>query len=563
MEVPDVAKALEALEQAPLVRMVADPAVRDLLGALGQGERFDVHPRESLVELLDSACPGKSWATDLDSVRAVSASLRWPDGASGPEVRFALELSDAETAQRMEASLAARGAAEFLGPYSDFLWQAEPNVSTAVEGSYLLCTASGAEGVAAVVEGDGVSTWPLWEAGSQLLGSSEGVRLVTALANRPLVDLLERIAQSQGQPLPEIPSVVAECLEGSLYVRTDMRGQRFVTQTYAPDSAQEEAATPLFGSRSIDTSWLQAVSTDNMAVFSTAINGAELARQMRQLLAPLGNTQDEIAAFEKELGFSLDELFGQLGPNVLGTMDGLSGIGLPKTFAWVEVRDPELFQERMGSFVENAGTQVPGLAARSRDYKFRNAAGERVAYPVTTLTLPPEVNVVPMLGLSPAYTIAEGRLLFGLNSMHVKRELKRLFGADAAEAGGADPFARQGVELQEGTHTAFLMDWGLLVTGVLDLARAFGGMAGDSLPFDVNALPKGDLFAKYLEPTVHVARRVEGGLVREHRSSFGPEILLAVAELWLAPQAMSGSIPVPIEPAEPPAEPIGSGGRVR
>jgi hypothetical protein len=123
--------------------------------------------------------------------------------------------------------------------------------------------------------------------------------------------------------------------------------------------------------------------------------------------------------------------------------------------------------------------------------------------------------------------VLSDRALFTFNSIHVKREIKRLLQeTDERHPAAAAGFFPAGVV--DAGHT----DWGALVGGLYEAARALAPMAGqfigDALPIDLNALPDGELFTRGLRPTVSWDLPVEGGVLQRRESSFGPETRLAL-----------------------------------
>ena len=162
-----------------------------------------------------------------------------------------------------------------------------------------------------------------------------------------------------------------------------------------------------------------------------------------------------------------------------------------------------------------------------------------------------------MIQISPSFAAVGKHLVFALNSMDVKEELRRTVGGEGETiVPGTSILSSLGFSLPAEARSVVVMDWAKLLGGIVSTVKAFAGMAGpEAMPFDLAKLPPPELFAQYLKPTFHFAKPTPGGTYRRNEASFGPETWLgligggAMATLrqrqQFASGAASGEIPPP------------------
>jgi hypothetical protein len=136
-----------------------------------------------------------------------------------------------------------------------------------------------------------------------------------------------------------------------------------------------------------------------------------------------------------------------------------------------------------------------------------------------------------MISVSPSFAPVGKKLVFALNSMDLKNELKRAVGGDGEPIiAGAKPLAAYGVELPPEVLSVLVMDWGRMLSSLLETFKAFGQMVPpEQMPVDLRKLPKGDIFTEYLKPTLHYAKGGTDGMRRRNEASFGPETWFGIA----------------------------------
>ena len=540
VELPDPAGLLEAMRGSALLNTFRDPGVVEFIGALSGEQGFDV---DAVLEEAWSEELPADLRTLLEGAAGASLSLRAGEGP--PDFQLVAEFASAELAagalqavvsqQRSEPIDAAGWEGALLLPESD-----ELNAWVQARGS-LLVLASGSlrtDATAARLAGDGtgISTHALYQRADAALGEPKARTLAHGFFRRSPVTLVsEALMMTPGAPGAELGMLADMNLgAGSHRFRMGSDGSRYVTEIFSPDTNEETAFQGVLGAKPVDPGLAGSIPTGLMGAFATTIDPQALSGLLENGLAMLAaQTGDAsmLEGIEAELGFPVQRLFTHLGSQLTMQMQAIKGMGLPETAIWVELADADAFAADLAVIAEKLPSLLPGFESRSRAYKVKNAEGERVPYEITSLSLPDGMIELPIpITIQPSVAVANGRLLFGLSSTHVKRELKRLFGAEPPDPTAVDPWKNASLAIPEGAHAAFFMDWGEQISGLVSLAKALGPMAGDQLPIDLSILPDGETFVQHFRPTVHFQVPREGGTYRYHEASFGPET-------WLLPLA--------------------------
>lgn len=525
LEVPDVPAVLAAYEEAPLVKTARIEGVRELLSALDLDATITLRGALGLLAARFVA----GGADLIDQARSCSFSLVM-DGENTEEpfgAELVVAFSSADAARHaLELALSSGSPAGGLDVAS--LPDGRRFTSDALEGVQLWCATVGERlvlGAGSCAPADVAARLAGSQAGfgadanlrhaRELLGPGEGTTVFWMAGNRSPLALLRDTSLAGAADLGLADSF--DPLAGAHVMRMQMRGERFVTEVFSPGGKEHGA----LGGRPVDPAWLDRIPADVMLAYSTSADGAKLVPVLGGLLTTL--SQALPAGPDEAEGDPLSAILSGLGPGMAVYVFPLGGIGAPQTHAWIDAADPAAFTEKVTALCQRLAEEHPGVGTRTRDYKVTDpATDERVPFPVTSVTLPPDaLGLGPMFPIDPAFAEAKGGILFGLSSMHVKRELKRLYGgADADE--GTNPFRAHGFAVPADARSVVFMDWGLQIEKAFDLARALGGMMGDEAPVDVSTLPEAKTFTQYLRPTFDYTRDVEGGSYRRHESSFGP-----------------------------------------
>ena len=526
-EVPDVPALLDGYDAAPLLKTLREEPVRDLLGAVGVEASHE--PRAALRALLLRLDLAPELAELALAVKRVSLSLGAPaEDAAAVGATAVLDFTSPEAAQGVLAALRAEGAETADAAAAWARCAAPGGIDVELHGCVRdgrLVLLGGTETPAAFdarLEAgvSDLSQDTFYRAGWSQLGEGAGVTVVRAMQRRsPLqwlqeLDAADQFGRAEGFSVPE----AFDPLRGARHWRMQLRDGRFVTEAFARDAGER---TGPFGHRDLDAAGLERVPEGVMFVYAGTVDGPRLAPLVQRAL---GDGAEEMAV-------DLERLFSKLGPSLVAYAFAPGGIGLPPAFAWVSVSDAEAFEAALAPVLDALAERYPGTEARTRDYRLRAAdTGERIAIPVTTLALPKELlQLGPLITITPTWAIVDGQVLLGLSSMTLKRELKRLYG-EKAETAGAHVLRSEGFALPaDGVRSVIVMDWGRLIRGVLETVRALAGMMGDRLPIDLNELPSGQTITKHMRPTFHYSRLVEGGELRVHEASFGPETWFGMA----------------------------------
>lgn len=519
VEVPDAPALLAAYDRAPLLQMLADAKVREVLGGFGvPGDALEMGPalQAALTELLPEGVDPAL----ITGATAVSMSLTLPSGEGEPRFHAIIDYPNAEMAAQVASAAEAMRAAE----RTDASEAGGEDVRVTAEGSRVTATDLAA-GVAL-----GLDENAAFQRCGSALGAGSGVTVLHGFSRVSPYEAVEAASRAAGEPLDPQVGMLRD-VGGMGRFRMQLRGDRFVSELFMPDDGERKGR--VLGGQPVPSDWLASVPTGQMFVYSAALDGKAAAAHVAAL-------------FDGEAGKQIAALVERVGPGFVAYAEPIAGIGLPRSYSWIELKDPEGFQEELTALITEAGAMMPGLAANTRGYRVKDAAtGERIEVPVTTIALPPEVmQQIPVPGLSPSFAVHDGKLLASLSSMHVKRELKRLYSGE--EASATNPLAQSGFSYPEDARSVIWMDWAAMIDGAVGLVRTFGpmlaGMAGGDVPFDFERIPPSETFTRFFRPTFHYSQRVEGGEYRYHEASFGPETWLGLAGMGMAAQSKMSSM---------------------
>lgn len=546
LELPDATALVAAYDGAPMVQTFRDEAVRSFFAGL------PVDPAHSLKSIGTMLVPGRDLTAVFAGVEAVSLSASLGTDPARPELlafQAVLDLASPDLAAQVLRGLHELVAVETSaeGPTS-FTFEQLPGVPcwSLLEESRLVLGGGRAtpEAYAARRRGEGAS-WTssaLARSARERLSHAGGAVVVRAQQSRSPLETLVILGglASGGDAAVEIFAGL-DPFAGPSAFEMRLVGSRFVTEVFSPAGEGAAGASAV----ALDPTWLSRLPADVVAFYSCAFDAAAISEGGRKLLAASG-LEGSAEELETKVGFPLEQLFGRMGPGLLGYVLPLAGIGVPPTYLWIELREPAEFSAALEAFCAKLPELVPGASAETRDYRPKNAAtGERERIPVTSIQLPPGTVDLGPLSVSPSLAVVGDRLVLGTSAMSLKKELKRFFEEPATAAG---PPAELGIA--PGTRSVLWVDWGGLIEGVVEIVRGLGSLLSGfgELPFDPKALPNPQVFTRAMQPTVHTSRRVDGGILRRHEASFGPETWLALGAtaygLWTG-QALAAPVTPP------------------
>lgn len=536
VELVEVQRTLQVLDQSPVLRFLRDEKVKGLLEKLGQPTSSSLS--ELVQGVLDEAVDGGDTSAWLSGLASVSASLApSPGGADPVALLVVADFSTAEQAAAFHATVRAGFAQhepipgslpglERLKPGGDAgpeFWSVplEKRVLMGTKTSKPEDAAARASGALAGLAANEALTKRLGG-----LGSPTGTTLAWFALARPLQEIAQTIGSGIGPDLdvleraPDSVNVFAHpCV-----ARIAMAGERVVSEMITSEP-------PAPDTKPVQLAWLEPVPSGSMLLFASAFDGAAAARRLREILAADEQAKAALAAVEQKLGYGPERLLSRLGPGLTFYAAAPAGLALPDSRLWIDCEDPAAFASEFEALITAMGELLPGYQAKTKPYKVKVKDSEqKIEIPVTTLTLPPDAVQIPMVSLSPSFAPVGKRLVFGFGSMDVKSELKRVHSGDGEPiTPGANPLAAHGFTLPENAGTVVVMDWGKLFSGVVATAKAFAGMASpEDLPFDLALLPTPELFRQYFKPTFYYSKPVAGGTYRRNEASFGPETWLGL-----------------------------------
>lgn len=533
VEFGDVGALLDALDRAPLPRFLRDERLKPLLTDLGQPSERSL---KDLVQMgVTQAYPEAKLEAWLSGLKTISFSLaaRGPgsDTESPVGLLFVADLATAEQAQALRDLVVAH--APKHEPMTSAVSGVERLQMADTAAKDLWCAVVGTrlvmggsqdkpEDFAARAEKKlaGLATKEAFKKQIAALEPSSGTPVMWFALARPLSEMLATMKMEDDGAagfLEQVPSDLNPFASARV-ARMQLVGERFVTEMFSSD-AGAAAQKP------IDPAWLEPVPTGQMIVYSSAFDGAAAGKRMRELLAKDESSAAALAALEQKLGYGPEKVLARLGPGLTAYAAPIAGLGAPDTRVWVDCDDPAAFTTEFEALVGALGETMPGFLAKTKPYKVKKSGSdEKVEIPVTTLTLPMEMQI-PMLNLSPSFSPVGKKLVFGFSSMDIKNELKRVHAGEGEPiVAGATPLAAMGLALPAEARSVFVMDWGRLIGGLLGTVKALAGMAPpDQMPFDLAKLPPAEMFSEYFKPTFHYSKPAKDGSYRRHEASFGPE----------------------------------------
>lgn len=574
LDLPDVPGALSAYRQAPLVRLVTDEEIGDLVrnlaglpedfelapAILGQAEglvgadgvglaqallAFGAEVRSASLSIVgltpeEGAAPSAAELaadpTALLDALGLQLVLEF-DGTGPPErlLDLALETLGSRTPGAGPAAIEVLGKEREVQHLGGAPGEGTPSM-WAVKADRLLILGVGtadpralaaraAGGPSLLTRGD--------VPGAERFTTPAGVTVYRTqwwLPKRPfLADLLE------GGQLPGVVSGVAQALLGNwipldpqlAQTRLQLREGRFVKEGFAiPLAPPDEAWRQSIGHAPLAQGILGRVSPQSVWVWATSISRAglrDLAQRLVEVVLeeqPLGTgaPPPELAA---ELGPLLDRILGTVGEDVAVYLLPIGGLKVPQIHAVLELEDAEAFERGITDFARLVESQAGGrVSVDTRPYRRQ---------PVVTIK--PDLSGLEVPGfLTSLFSvdltigIVGERAIVGLSAMDVKREMRGLLAAE----GGAHPMALEGA-VPAGVSAASYMDWGALVGGLYDTARTLLALAPDMgmLPVNTSELPESKLFTRFFRPSRSWSVTDDAGTYSYSESSFGPEVALA------------------------------------
>jgi len=312
-----------------------------------------------------------------------------------------------------------------------------------------------------------------------------------------------------------------EMLEGmfpNASIRIQLVGERFITEMASKYVKPSGTVAAALGLGPLPKDLLTAVPEDAIGVYATSFDGPLMWTSLKEGMQAEGEeaeqAQAEVEKLEERYDFSIEhDLFGSLGKGMLLYLLPLKGVtSIPGMALVVDVKDPVALQRGIEGLMAMLNDEAAEeLKVRSKPY--RDA-------PVWTFSFGGEEgeDLNPLMNaFSPSISIVKNRLLVTLNSMHIKKEIKRALGEEQGVHAIATP-----AQAPPADAVSFgYMDWATLINGAYTGGRGLLGLMGG--PVDATNLPEPSVFTRFYKPTIFYSRMIPNGSYVRNESSFGPE----------------------------------------
>ena len=549
IEVHDVASAVSIYERAPLLRLMNDPEVAKLLGAVGgpggSGEAGLTIPSlfDWVGQRLGVQIPG---AVLREGLGTFSISLRHDGEDLGltaildtQSIELATKLSEA--LRQLAATTRDNGLLGFEvlegGKLPAPMWLSIQD-STLVFG-LSDATAQGFHQRKSGNEKSSLQQNKNLQQGLQAIGHGPGEAMLFGTYSGDL-------------PFAQLGFSDLGPLEGFLRspktFSMRFNNQRFEMRLFTADPSAKK-------DRPLDQAWVADLPSDAMLTYASRIDMPGLVEQFQTEIEALPVLLGQGTGFDSgelaEMTGLMSDLLSGLGPRFRLSVQPIVGPALPATLCWVDCSDPEGFRTRFEQIGNKLGEMLPGVSVRTRDYRVKNKeTGERTSFQYTTLNIPTDQLpgllslIVPKL----SFTAFENELLFSLSNTVLKSELKRLYRGPKPEP--RNLFADHGIRMAENSQSLFVFNWPEMLSKLLGVAKLLGGAVASNIGFDMANLPSYEVPGRYLKATVHQHRVTDQGVIREHVSSFGPLSWLGIlgGALYLGVGQMIPAQAMPVTP---------------
>ena len=532
LEVPDVPALLETYTSMPMVGFFNDPqtlsAVRKLLqqpqlsGSQLVSDGLRVLPLpEALVQ---------DPIRILQELESASFSVEGRSSSSEPGALAVFDWKNEELAAAIEVALAGftQGEQRWLSREGSRIWLGLGSLDP--ESTRVLATGSSNLASSGTLES------------ASALGEPAGTVFVTGFATRNPVDLLlECLPSLQGSMVSDLQGLAHLVLgDEALHWRTCLSEGVFVTELLQPEAGHPIASQPWVARDPLDPFVLDSI--HHGALFASGFSfdpfGAE-AWLIDSLAEASGSSPAEMRGrLEATLGFPVSQPFSKLQPQGAFFVHPVKGLGLPKTYAAVPLREADGVLEEIGALAEELARGVDGMKVKSTKYK---------KVPYLSIVLPETVASLGDLGsVRPAIAVLDDKLILSNGTLGLKKEIRRWLGDDREQLPAPKyPWTGNPGALPLGTTSVVYIDWATQVEAILELARALGGLA-EGLPVDLSQLPPPQVFTRHLPPTFHATTVTEDGVITRHEAGFYVETWLGLVGLVsMITEALNPSTPSP------------------
>ena len=573
-ELPDLAGAREAWTKTAIARALADPEVHKALGALMGQESLD--PIPTVLALARENAPSEQFDLVmelLDALRAASISIRPTEtsrDAIGEGVddweeiltNFGFQIivtfeSDAAPTQLMDLAAQALNAQGAEFELESVRWngmegalirglgvtELGDHVRLVRVGPHLIILAgvTGLEEARQRMEGSGSSMAKSesWSKGADMFVG--GGTIVADLYS----EIMDYVPLDEDEEAALALTTLSELAEGLLGTNGSIltRGGRwrvtlddgqYVTNGYQPrDSAQ--MMEKILARGPLDAKALGFVNPKAIVAWAVQFDPAALVAAVRAETAT--DDGDALSYLESQHGLKVADMIQALGKSATFSMPTPPLMAAPDLQLSLALDDREKFVAALGpalEFLSKTLTESGTGTLELKDYR-----DTQLATVEFTIDLGEGLPMDPTKIIKPTIAVLEDRVLITMTQSFAKKVVRN------AAKGEVEPHPfLQTVSIPEGVSEFGYADWAKMFGSLYSMGKSMAGMAAASMepgsvPFDLTKLPDADLFLKHFKPSLRWEKRVEGGMLHHSESSFGPDLLCAIAVAIPAAQAVS------------------------
>lgn len=319
--------------------------------------------------------------------------------------------------------------------------------------------------------------------------------------------------------------------------RIALNDGRFVTDGFSPAVSGEDAFE-LFGQKPLDPSCMTWVQPEALVAWGAHLDRAALLAAIPEMFddGREGGGETVLGELDDSYGFRPDrDLIAPLAPTAMLNLPKLASfMAAPDMRLSVGIDDVETFTKGLDGLVQYVSGELAGsVTSKVSTYRkhkvysfgFVSSGGGMAGLPID-----------PVAMIKPTVAVLEDRVLITLAPTYAKREIKRMSEIAKALSKGEEAVTEHptfGVEhLPAGSSEVAYADWGQFLAGIYGTARGLVPLLatmGVELDFDPMSLPEPEVLFAHFEPSLRSKRPVSGGFLHRSESSFGPELLVAVA----------------------------------
>jgi len=277
------------------------------------------------------------------------------------------------------------------------------------------------------------------------------------------------------------------------------------------------------GANPIEPALVRAISADSMMLFAGQLELGALFGQLDRLISMVA----PLVHGGEELRIELESWLELVDDDAVISSHAMNSTSPPKSFL------------SLGLLTENHDEVLSGLAkvlenwtgleVAQRVYRVRNrSTKERFEFPIYTLVMPKqEARGLLTPSISPAFTIADGRIILSPRSMYLKNELRRKFDGKNWSPATPGPLQRRGLVYPKEAQSLSLIDSANQLSTLIAFLPMLSALIPD-LPFELEDLPDREALESAFPSTFGYSLQDGNGIHRHVESAIGFELALGV-----------------------------------